>query len=237
MVDNHDAYVASGSNKKHQKRFQNCVNPHLLVGDPLDTVLGIINIPEHHLIICVVDKFLSGLEKIFGEDWVNEYLKEVFIIRKSYQGGHGLEGNQSSQFLKKLDHLEAKIDKSEDDLRIKGLAMVVSLRCFQQVQESCFGQILRDDYKECIKMFSDSYRDLENISVTPKIHIVEKHILDFFKDKDDDFGLGFYSEQSFESMHCDMKGEWERVKILDPNNPNFPDKLFNFVCAYNARHI
>ena len=41
----------SHSNKNKQKWFQNVVNEPLLSGDPDETVLGIIAIPELHLLI------------------------------------------------------------------------------------------------------------------------------------------------------------------------------------------
>ncbi len=76
------------------------------------------------------------------------------------------------------------------------------------------------------------------MTITPKINIVEHHLIDFFSQMDEtDHGLGWYSEQSFEAMHHDMKEEWNRVKICDPDHPDFGLKLYNFVVAYNARHI
>ena len=98
----HSDYVAAGCPVKTQADYQNCVNPHLLAGDHDSTVLGIINIPELHIMIGVVDKHLTGLENVFGKPWVDRYLKDVHIVRKSYQGSHALEGNQSSDFFKKL---------------------------------------------------------------------------------------------------------------------------------------
>ena len=187
-MENHAGYVASGSDRKGQSKFHNFVNPYLLAGEPDDLVLGIINVPKLHLIIGVVDKHLTGLENVFGKDWVDQYLKQVYIIRKSYQGGHALEGNQASEFLKKLPHLERKIMDARDELKVEGLELLESLRCFRKVQEACFGQDLRDNYEHCIKKFSKTYRGLNNMSITPKIHIVERHIIDFFRDREDNHG-------------------------------------------------
>ena len=83
VVENHDMFVADGSKKKDQAKYQNFVNPHLLAGEPTDKVLGIINIPELHCIIGVVDKHIIGLENIFGIEWMDQYLKDVCILRKS----------------------------------------------------------------------------------------------------------------------------------------------------------
>ena len=70
------------------------------------------------------------------------------------------------------------------------------------------------------------------MTITPKVHIVEHQIIDFFKEKGDlQHELGWYSEQAFESMHHDIKKEWERVKISDITHPDFGGKLLNFVIS------
>ena len=69
------------------------MNANLLAGDPDTKVLSILFPPELHLLIGVVDKHLQGLESVFGLTWVDNFLKEVSIVRKSYQGAHALEGN------------------------------------------------------------------------------------------------------------------------------------------------
>ena len=139
----YQVYVDAGSNKNNQARFQNCVHMNLLAGEPETLVIDCMNIPELHLLIGVVDKHLTGLEKVFGVEWVNSYLKKVNILRKSYQGGHALEGNQSSMFLKKLPVLAEQIMSEPDHLKVEGLPLLESLRCFQKVQESCFGTELK----------------------------------------------------------------------------------------------
>ena len=92
-------------------------------------------------------------------------------------------------------------------------------------------------YEKAIQKFSETYRSLENMSVTPKIHIVEHHLVDFLKRKQEEHGLGWWSEQAFEAMHSDVKKEWETVKICDPNHPDFAQRLLEFVTRYNAKHI
>ena len=36
-------------------------------------------------------------------------------------------------------------------------------------------------------------------------------------------------------MYRDMMQEWDRVKISDPDYPDFAKRLLDFVVAYNAR--
>ena len=90
--------------------------------------------------IGVVDKYLTGLENVFGVSWVDKFLMDVNIVQKSYQGSHALEVNQSSDFLKKLHILERAIMAEPDHLKIEGLELLESLRCIRKVQEDCFGQ-------------------------------------------------------------------------------------------------
>ena len=141
-------------------------------------------------------------------------------------------------FLKKLPVLEKVIMQESDELKIEGLSLLESLRCFSKVQDACFGQELKEGFENVIKQFCQVYRSLDNMSITPKIHIVEHHIVDFFREiGDKEHGLGWYSEQGFEAIHHDMKQEWDRVKICDPDHPDFGKRLLDFVVAYNARHI
>ena len=49
-------------------------------------------------------------------------------------------------------------------------------------------------------------------------------------------GLGFWSEQAFESVHADFKKFWANRKV-GANHEDFAKALFEAVLAYNARHI
>ena len=169
LTKHHEDYISAGCPVKEQAKYQNCVNTHLLAGDPESTVLGIINVPELHVMIGVVDKHLTGLENVLGVSWVDKFLKDVNIVRKSYQGTHALEGNQSSVFLKKLHILERAIMAEPDHLKIEGLELLESLRCFRKVQDDCFGQEIKEGYAVSIQKFSETYRGLKNMSVTPKV--------------------------------------------------------------------
>ena len=67
------------------------------------------------------------------------FLKKSGIVRKSYQGCHSLEGNQSREFLRKLDQLESHFEEEDIDTQMKGLQFVEVLRSFSKVVSSCFG--------------------------------------------------------------------------------------------------
>ena len=55
-------------------------------------------------------------------------------MRKSYQGGHSLEGNQSSDFLKKIDLLERALLKEADHIKLSGMPYIGVFRALRAVQ-------------------------------------------------------------------------------------------------------
>ena len=71
-----------------------------------------------------------------------------------------MEGNQSSDFLKKIDKLERALLKEPNHIKLAGLPYIEVFRSFKAVQESCFGMELKPDYAEKIKVFSKLYRQL-----------------------------------------------------------------------------
>ena len=147
LVELHKAYVQAGERRKDKAKFQNCVFLNLLVGDPGTKELSILCPPGLHLLISIVDKHLQGLEKVFGLCWVDSFLKDVNIVRKSYQGSHAVEDNQSSMFLKKLPQLVKVIMLESDQLKVEGLPLLQSLQQYRKVQEACFRQYLQEGYE------------------------------------------------------------------------------------------
>ena len=74
---------------------------------------------------------------------------------------------------------------------------------------------LARNYRLAIKTVLRGSASVENMTVTPKIHIVEHHLIDFFNQLNENkHGLGWFSEQSFEAMHHDMMEEWNTHHYL-----------------------
>ena len=95
--------------------------------------------------------------------------------------------------------------------------------------------MLDTDYVRHIEAFSTQYRTLD-ISVTPKVHIVETHVAEFLKLKGERAGLGFWSEQAMEAGHHDFKIEWEKVKV-SRNHTEYGERLFQTVVRYAGKHV
>ena len=99
----------------------------------------------------------------------------------------------------------------------------------------CFGQDLLPGYRNAICEFSKLYRCL-GISISPKVHIVEDHLIEFLKDKGEEHGAGYWSEQAMESCHKDFRNEWEPNKVPE-KHPDYGEKLLNTIVRYNWKHI
>ena len=74
-----------------------------------------------------------------------------------------------------------------------------------------------------------------------KLHVLAKHVPDFLdkqhqKPEFQGYGLGYWNEQCFESVHQDFDGTWENYKA-DPKSDVYDTQLNKCVYTYNARHI
>ena len=108
---------------------------------------------------------------------------------------------------------------------------VTANKSFDILVSSCFGMVLKPNWRTCITTFQEDYMACK-ISITPKAHILFGHVIKFIDDHK--CGLGVYSEQSFETIHTELDAWWDRHKIKDKNNPKFGDKLLKTVKEFNA---
>ena len=241
LNDWHQKYVDSGSNKKNAKDYQNVVNPPLLTDEDSTKTLEILNISELHCMTGAVGKIVSELERCAfeekedGEKFVNAFLKREDISKCVYQGSNSFEGNQARKLLQRGDKLDRDVKELDFETAAKGLPFVETLRLLDKVVTACFGQTLAPDYEKHIENFSKQYRTL-GISVTPKVHVIEKHVVEFLKRKGEVAGLGFWSEQAMESGHHDFKLEWEKVKV-SPNHEEYGQRLLGTIVRYAGKHL
>ena len=237
----HQKYVENGSNKKRAKNYQNVVNPPLLTGKESTKTIEVLNISELHCMTGVVGKLVSEMErcafeeKEIGEKFINDFLKRQDISKCVYQGSNSFEGNQARKLLQRVDQLERDVQQLDFETATKALPFVQTLRELDKVVTSCFGQHLDPAYEDNISRFSKQYRSL-SISVTPKVHVIEKHVAEFLKLKGEKTGLGFWSEQAMESGHHDFKLEWEKVKV-SPNHEEYGDRLLKTTVRYAGKHL
>ena len=103
----------------------------------------------------------------------------------------------------------------------------------KKVVKYCFSYDLHEDYKGAIYDFRNSFNDL-GIAVTPKVHAVFYHIIEFCDKRGT--GLGTFSEQASESVHRLFKKTWEKYKVSEEND-KYGDNLFKAVTDFNSLNM
>lgn len=226
LLKNYEDWKNAGAVKKDAKKFKSCINPPVFSNTPKDTlVLDLVPPPELHLMLGVVNTIMSYMLiecKLDATEWI----EKCHVQQEVTRNGTSFTGNSCKILLNKIDDLRAKCS-------LESLKYVQVLEDFKNVVHDCFSYNLRPTYKLSCERFRKRYLVL-NRPVTPKIHAVFFHVVDFCEKTGK--GLGFYSEQPFESVHHDFNETWKRHKVR-ANHPEFGNRLSRAVCDYNSHHV
>ena len=111
---------------------------------------------------------------------------------------------------------------------------ISAFNSFNDVVSSCYSKVLQPGYKDKINRFKSCFRALK-INVTPKIHAVFFHIIEFCELMDK--GLGPWSEQASEAVHSDFKKTWKNYVVRDISHDDYPRRLCSAVVSYNSQHL
>lgn len=144
--------------------------------------------------------------------------------------GGTFNGNGCRELLKQTDILQAEAN-------IAAQPFVATFKSLEAVVSSCFGCVLDPEYQSYILDFKKKYLDLVHlgfVNVTPKIHTIFFHIIEFCEREG--VGLGRYSEQASESVHCSFKKTFSKYKV-GAGNPNYGSHLLKAVKDYNCCRI
>ena len=206
----------------------------------LHIMMGVTNKLVDELIkVRSVQIMKSPLKSFILQVWPEGVLwpKTLHLLREDYH--KGFEGNQCRQLLKSVDKLENIVAQDCDNTEKvyenhPAKVFIDTFNALNKVVAGCFGKNLSDDYKQRISNFSDNY-DKCNISITSKVHAIKAHLEDFL-DKNQT-GLALFSEQAFEAIHSKFMKTWDKYKIKDKTNPNFPKALFSAVLDFNGANI
>ena len=143
--------------QRNQKNYTNVIHPSLLKGDPEQTILSTIPLPELHLLMGVVNWALVLLYKsVPNKEALLERMRSVSVSVHGYHGC-GLDGNNSVEFLKHLDFI---FENLPDEL----LPVKTMLLRFKQVVCSCFSMSLAPSFREDIDIFNQSVATLIDYS-------------------------------------------------------------------------
>lgn len=226
VKENYQKWRNAGAVKADAKNFKNCIHPPIFTDEKEDrSLLEIITPPELHLMLGVVNTLYNHLLEKFEKDALM-WAEACCVVRDVRHGSSSFNGNSCKTLLEKIDILRSRSS-------IPGtLNYVETFDKFKMVVKACFSYDLNPSYKNVIEDFKKSYLQL-GISVTPKIHAVFFHVPDFCQIVQK--GLGFYSEQTMESVHSDFKNTWVKYTV-SINHPDYPERLKRALCEYNSLH-
>ena len=221
--------------KRRQKDYKNVIHPSLLKGEPEKTILSSIPLPELHLLMGVVNWSVEFIYKVVPKEELQRLMRTKSISVHGYHGG-GLDGNNSSNFLKHLDFIFEHIPANLQPVH-------TMLTRFKQVVDSCFSMDLGTTFREDIDTFNQSVFTLIdycqgtlgiNLKPTWKIHILVCHLKPFLEDKQT--GLGIYCEQTSEAAHVMMQPTTKRFKRRS-DHALHGAKMFRVATDYSAKNM
>ena len=90
----------------------------------------------------------------------------------------------------------------EKNIRVK--CFIKAFETFNEVVSGCFGDELAKDIAQNIQAFREAYLSTDP-TVTPKVHAVFHHVLEFIELKG--CGLGVYNQQRLYTPHSNNNGK------------------------------
>ena len=155
-----------------------------------------------------------------------------------WEAGGKFDGNHVKKLLNSIDRLDSMLIEAK--VSVKCLNETVALDSFKRVTDKCFGMLLQDGWEEAIEQFSADFRYLDK-EIPLKVHILEIHVPQFLNRKQADYpgkGLGFFNEQSSESVHHDWDALWVGNKYKrELKDKDYDSQLKKCGTTYNARHM
>ena len=193
---------------------------------------------ELHLLLGIVNGLYDHLDNLLTENkciiTAADWSTALGLKRSQYHGGQ-FNGNQCKILLANTDTLKHTLHGA--GAYSIGEPVLNTLEQFEKVVKSCFGRELDKDFQVYIDRFADLFLTLGK-SITPKVHTVFVHVPQFLeRQKNLQKGLGYWSEQASESVHCDFDSLWVRSSYKRSiSHTYYNSQLLKCVVAYNSRH-
>lgn len=236
----YEKYCRLGKNKKKAPECRSTINPPLLTEDDEVTVLEKCIIPELHILQGFVNHlFWDGLIPIVGEERALIWPKKLNVIAKNYHG-RTFEGNACRKMLKNAQELrDFEIYKDVGIFKI--IPFITAFEAMNKVVECCFsarkvGPSLEKDMK-ILRKAIDDLEVINDVSETLKIHVLKEHVEQSLRYIDHNNGLGYWSEQAGESIHHQFMETWNRHKINNIEDENYPKQLHKAVVEFSSLNI
>ena len=235
LAENYSKFDNDGKNVRNMQKYANVIHECLLAGEPNQTILSAIPLPELHLLMGMVNWALELLYKVVPKNELQQLMRKKGKSVHGYHGG-GLDGGNSNLFLK---HLEFLSERTSNNVA----PIFEMLMKFKVVVDGCFSLDLSNNYQQDIDDFISSVQSLIsyskeylNLTLNPtwKVHILVTHLKLFLDEKK--VGLGIYCEQTSEAAHSILKPTIRRFKRKADHDLHGP-KLMCAASSFSSQNM
>ena len=224
----------TGANKKCGKNFNNVKNYPLFKRLPDSTpTLKLSPPPTLHILLGIFNHIWKNIESMSTdhEKVLQDFAISNNCMKESYWG-KTFEGNECAKLMNRI---------STSDTPLSNLSGVenhiTAIKAFNEVRNNVFGTELKSGWKESLKNFRKSYSTIKNISRPLKVHILSCHVEDFVNEYSNGKGLGFYSEQTGESIHAKFEPCFNNYKMKNKDSLKYGKRLMNAVVEFSSMHV
>ena len=147
----------------------------------------------------------KNIENISEE---NENICKEFAVRhncmREEYWGKTFEGNECVTLMNKIENYCTQLSFPSTRYHID------ALKKLNNVTTQVFGTELGSRWKTSLREFELAYTKIPNITKPLKVHVLIAHVKEFIETYGKGKGLGFFSEQTGESIHQKFKPIFER---------------------------
>ena len=112
-----------------------------------------------------------------------------------------------------------------------------ALKKFNNVRKQVFGTELGVWCEKSWREFEVAFTNIPNITKPLKLHVLLAHCKEFIDRYGKGKGLGFFSEQTGESIHQSFEPIFQRYKIKITDSEKYGSHLLDAVVAFSSFNI
>ena len=227
-------WKTESGNTNQCKNFFNVKNPPLFINIPSETlVLSITPPPALHIMLGIFNHIWKNIEKISDEhqNICKEFAIRHNCMREEYWG-KTFEGNECVKLMNKIES-----DCTQLSYLPGTKYHIGALKKLNNLRKQVFGTELGVTWQMSLREFEVAYTKIPNITKPLKVHVLLAHCKEFIDKYGKGKGLGFFSEQTGESIHQKFKPIFQRYKIINTDSEKYGSHLLDAVVAFSSFNI
>ena len=235
LKSDHEKWITAGAIKSQCKKFNNVKNYPLFTSLPdITPILKTTPPPSLHILLGVFNHIWKDITSISDQhsDICHKFAMSHNCVQESYWG-KTFEGNEC---VKLLTHIE--IEHEFLLLSLPGAENhIEALRKFNILRKLAFSNIIDPSWKKSLNEFACAYNNISGISKPLKVHMLIAHSSEFLEKYGNHKGLGFYSEQTGETIHRNFELFFDKYRIKNIHSEKYGIHLKKAVVEFGSVHI